>query len=391
MITSRILAAAVFVMASPNVFSDDAWHPQVHGALAQGFAYTWGNNYYGDSQSGSNDLVEVAVNARATVMSSLLLSAQVMGHRAGGAADGTMKLDFAQLDYRVMEKSDGAWGIRIGRLKNTYGFFNATRDVVFSRGSVTLPSSVYYDGDGLRNFFFATEGAQLYAERDFGGNLGEFTLGIAPRYDATEEFEGVAGAGGLQGRVDARETMTAQWLQEWSHGRLRTGLSYLHFLLDYQPDAAAEGRYPILLESDFYVLSLQWQLPTWVVTSEFRYAHNASVAAGQSKAVNSDGGYVQVQRIFNAKWSGFLRYDLAYADRDDQSGRRWAAENAQSRHERYSRDLTLGVNWAPSSRWGMFAELHDIRGGGNAPNKDNMGTELRDKTQALFLMLAYRF
>lgn len=383
---------ACMVLQLPVVsVASEAFHPEIHGALAQGYSYSSGNNYYGNSSSGSAELAEVAVNARATLTPSLLLSAQVMARRAGGAADGSMELDFAQLDYRVMERPSGTWGVRIGRLKNPYGFFNVTRDVVFSRDAITLPSSVYYDGDGLRNFFFATEGAQLYAEKDFGGNLGEFIVGYAPRYDATQEFEDVSRSDGLQGRVDAKEYRTAQWIQNWADGRFRSGLSYMHFVLDYKPDAAAEERYPVALKSDFYVLSLQWQLPRWVVTGEFRYARNVSEAAGQRRTVDSDGAYLQLRYWWSPQWSSFLRYDASYADRDDPSGRSWAAANGRSRHERYTYDFTLGLHWALSSRWSAFTELHNIDGAGNAPNRDNERTDLKPHTQAAFVMLAYRF
>src|SRR5258708_13524927 len=82
--------------------------------------------------------------------------------RAAGATDtGVARLDYALMDYRIVSGADASAGIRIGKVKNPLGFFNETRDVIFTRPSILLPF-IYSDNQNQRDLVFAAPGEQLH-------------------------------------------------------------------------------------------------------------------------------------------------------------------------------------------------------------------------------------
>lgn len=374
----------------PSAASQDDWGIEINGAMAQGYAYSWGNQIFGSSLDGSNQLSEVAITGRKVLFPRVLASGQLMARRAGQTSDGRMQVDYAQLDLLAISRLDSHLGLRIGKLKNAYGFFNSSRDVVFSRGAVTLPSSVYYDGTGFRDFFFSTEGVQLYGDHLFGNSLGEFTLGWARKYDATDEFRSALNFEDWNGHIQVHDFWTAQWLHEWFDGRLRTGVSYLGVALDYinhDPESAIPDIYQ---ESDLYVLSVQWQTQTLTLTSEARFNESSTRYDDTRLRSQGDGIYAQIRYRGSPQWSTYLRYDVLYPNRDDRSGRA-LAERGEPAHGAFGRDLTLGWEWRPAFQWGVFGEYHWINGTAAASQTDNGSRELDKHWQALLLMIGYRF
>lgn len=390
----RFFACCLFAVLSAgqpsaNAADYDA-NIDIRGAMAQGYVHSWGNNFYGSSLDGSNKLSEVAITGRKGLAPRLLASGQLMARRAGVGTDGAVQIDYAQLDYQVLSALDSHAGVRVGRLKNAYGFFNSSRDVVFSRGSVTLPSSVYYDGTGYRDFFFSTDGIQLYGDHQFAGSLGEFTLGWARRYDATEEFRRALVFADWNGSITVDDFWTAQWLHEWFDGRLRTGLSYLSVAVDYINHDTESEIPDIFSETDIYVLSLQWQTERLILTTEARYNDAVTRSNGNTSRTRSDGAYAQARFGLSPTLSSFLRYDVTYPNRNDRSGQTLAANGLPS-HLAYGRDLTWGFEWRPNYHWGVFAEYHWINGTASLSQRDNEGRELDSSWQAAMLMLGYRF
>lgn len=366
---------------------------EIHGAMAQGFVSSSGNNLLGPSIQGSNDLFEVALNARTAPIPELLISAQLMARKAGSSDTGELRLDFAQLDYQLYTALDRGAGLRLGRLKNPYGFYNDSRDVVFSRPSITMPSAVYFEGDGLRDLFFASEGAQFYAHWRGQSYASDLVVGVARDFDATEDFQRSLAQSSLDGRVEIRDFALAQWMNEWAGGRYRGGLSYLTAGVLFERNPDGSGPFDrLLLDADIWVLSLQQQSPRSTLTFEYRYSVVGSQPALSGDAESSgEGAYLQYRRLPSANWSWYTRYNLNFQDRGDRDGRDFAAATGQPRHSRFSRDHVLGVDWTPDSHWGLFAEFHYTDGTADVSSQENQGRELKRHWQALILMLAYQF
>ena len=121
---------------------------QVHGFLSQGYFLTSNhNNLFGDStHGGSLGFTEIGVNVSWVPRPDVQLAIQGLSRRAGGAAEGEPELDFALLDYAAVETADRRLGARVGRVRLPFGLYNDARDVPFTRPSILLPQSIYFNG-----------------------------------------------------------------------------------------------------------------------------------------------------------------------------------------------------------------------------------------------------
>lgn len=118
---------------------------QIHGFASQAYIYTSDNDVFGNSDdNGSSGFTEIGINALLRPLPRLQFSAQGLSRRAGQGTSATPRLDFAVADYRLYSQDTNQFGIRVGRLKNPFGFYNDTRDVAFTRPSILLPQSIYF-------------------------------------------------------------------------------------------------------------------------------------------------------------------------------------------------------------------------------------------------------
>src|SRR5579862_1797261 len=140
----RLLPGVLFGVALCS--SAQAIDYQVHGYAAQGFVLSSGDNFFGHSTNGSLDYYEAGLNAAVQLQSNLMIAAGGAIRTAGITDSGRPRLDYALLDYRFLPgiKSDAGFdanaGLRVGKVKNPLSFFNETRDVIFTRPSILLPS-----------------------------------------------------------------------------------------------------------------------------------------------------------------------------------------------------------------------------------------------------------
>ena len=134
---------------------------QLHGFLSLGLVNTTDNNFFGHSDDRiSKDFSEVGVNASWRLTPELQLAAEVLWRRAGDTDDGA-RLDYGLLDWTAWAREQGRAGLRMGRIKTSYGLYNKTRDVPFTRPSIILPQSIYFDR--TRNLTVSADGAEIYA------------------------------------------------------------------------------------------------------------------------------------------------------------------------------------------------------------------------------------
>jgi hypothetical protein len=172
-----VLVSLVMVASGPAAALDY----QLHGFITQGYVVSEGNNFFGDSIHGSHDYYEIGVNGALRIHPNLLLSAQAYVREAGATDDERVRLDFGLLDYRYLHGSGANAGVRLGRVKNPIGFFNDTRDTVFTRPGIVMPMSVYQDNQGQRSILFSSDGLQLYGDLARGEHELTLTATAAPR------------------------------------------------------------------------------------------------------------------------------------------------------------------------------------------------------------------
>ena len=112
--------------------------------------------------SGSFDFREIGLNASMRPLTNLQFSVQGLSRTAGKGSPGNIRLDYGFIDYTYFHRENSQLGIRLGRMKNPLGFYNDTRDVPFTRPSILLPQSIYFDR--TRKLAIAADGVHLYGE-----------------------------------------------------------------------------------------------------------------------------------------------------------------------------------------------------------------------------------
>jgi hypothetical protein len=165
-------AASLIFYYSQNSFADWKDTFQYHGFISQNFVLSSENNFYGESSKGSFDFTEAGFNVSLRPLSRLGLAAQVLYRRAGELEDEEVRLDYGVVEFTALDAAEVRAGLRLGRVKNPLGLYNETRDVAFTRPSIFLSQSIYFDR--TRNFALSSDGGQVYGE--YESHIGAFSL-----------------------------------------------------------------------------------------------------------------------------------------------------------------------------------------------------------------------
>lgn len=198
---------------------------QVHGFLSQALVITDDNDFFGPSSEsgGSTQFTEVGVNFSVRPHEDILVAAQVLSRRAGGdGSEAQPELDYGVIDYQMVSNQERTVGVQVGRIKNPFGFYNQTRDVAFTRPSILLPQSIYFDR--TRSLGLAGDGAGIYFdERLSNGRIRtEISTGDAL---VGNDVERTLGLSRFPGSFKPRSSVIGQIRYEYDGGRIISALS----------------------------------------------------------------------------------------------------------------------------------------------------------------------
>lgn len=370
---------------------------QAHGFFSQSLIYTSDNNVGGDSDDAvATDMRELGGNLSWRVNPDWLLSAQVLARWAGAADDGDLRLDYGFVDHTLHANGEDQFGVRVGKIKNPYGFFNTTRDVAHTRPGILLPQAVYIDE--LRNTFLAAPGVSFNGNNSFDDSFIEWSVNLVrPEVDARSLTNYMLT--NQPGHFEGKSSWLTQaiWVQEG--GGWRMGLTLGNVRMKYQTTPA-----DFLKAGDIdlhtSVFSLEHNRERWSVTSEYaliRQVRGGFIPALSASALDLDttveAGYVQGLYRFAPRWQSYLRYEFLYLDRDDRNGKSFSALSggAIPAIQRYSRDKVIGVRYDPDSSWSLSAEYHLIDGTAWLPRIDNPAATMQRDWSMLLLQAAWRF
>lgn len=366
---------------------------QIHGFASQGFIATSDNNFFGDSQNGGSfDYRELGLNASLRPLPNLQLSAQILSRTAGEGNNGDVRLDYGFADYSFISNEANLLGLRLGRIKNPLGLYNDTRDVPFTRPTILLPQSIYFDR--TRNLALSSDGAQLYGEhRMDSGNL-SFQIGaVYPKADDLETELAILGDN-LPGKLEGDLSYIGRIIYERDGGRLRLALTGARVNISYKPalafpDDLLAGTNPFTP----WILSAQYNAERWSLTAEYALRSLKYKDFGiPDLSFTGESYYLQGTYRFNPKWEAVLRYDVLYTDKDDRDGSDFAAATGLPAYNFFAKDFTVGLRWNITPSFMLRGEYHRVNGTAWLPLLDN--PDPSDSTQHwnLFAILAsYRF
>ncbi|WP_027856483.1 hypothetical protein [Marinobacterium jannaschii] len=364
----------------------------VHGFVSQSYVHTAGNNYFGDSQDGSFDYRELGINAYWQPTADLSFAGQLLSRSAGNLSDGDPRIDYLLADYSIGKNPDLWGGVRLGRFKTPYGFYNQTRDIPHARLGVIAAPSVYFEQ--LRDTLLATDGLNLYAGSVNSWGTLELDMFAGKAKGGVAELEYFALQTDAPGEFDSIDVWGAQIRYEPIGGQTRFAFSIYEPDLQYLP-GSPDPFEPGTVESTAYLLSAQYNAERWSLTTEYSRMENDLAGFGPrfpSKEGVSEAWYLQGEYHLSSEWTLMLRYEEQYLDTADRKGTRLYEPVFGIAHLAFSKGIAAGVRWIPAPDWVIKGELHHTDGTLWLPKQDNKSIAEREKVWNFFaLQFVYSF
>ncbi|MGP9684606.1 hypothetical protein [Halomonas sp. AOP25-F1-15] len=393
--TAALVAVLALVFPSPSQSNEDILDTfQVHGFLSQALIVTDDNNFFGPSShnEGSLEFTEVGLNASLRPHQNVLMAAQVLSRRAGGdSGDASPVLDYGLIDYQLISDQKHTLGVQVGRFKNPLGFYNQTRDVAFTRPSILLPQSIYFDR--TRSLALSGDGISLYHEARLSAGVIRTQVGIG-QAQAGDDLQSALRLENVPGSLDAKQSAIGQIRYEHDGGRIVAALSAA------QAKARFDSGTPLQSDVAFRfrpaILSLQYNEELWSLTGEFalRPTKLGGVENPWVNDVIGESWYIQYTRRFASNWQWLARYDSLTNNRDDRRGRSFeeSTGGAIPAHTQFADDLTFGLQWTPHPRIMLAGEYHHVDGTGWLPIRDNPdSSQTSRRWNMLLFQLSLRF
>lgn len=372
-----VLLAAAPVFAQQEAEENDSWlsSAQYHAFVSQGYIRTDHNRFFGDSENGSLDFTELGASVTVNPLSGLRMSAQLNYRRAGENAPDDIRLDYGFIDYRWLDGAVRRVGLRLGRIKNPYGFYNETRDVAATRPSVLLPQSIY--SDPLRDVWHSSDSVGGYYYGNFGALEVKFD-GIYGRSDAIGETVARVRLPGIRADLDSRYVSLGRLGIGSDTGSWRLAYTFGKTALDFsasEPVALERGQ----VREAINLLSAEYLLEDWIFTAEYQQLETWSRAEKVPAVLGtSESWYAQSSWLFQPRWRLLLRYDDYNPDRNDSALR--------------TRDLTAGLRYDRDSHWMAAVEYHQVDGTAWLSPADNAELDtLENDWRMLAAVVSYRF
>ncbi len=367
---------------------------QIHGFLSQGYLLTSENKLFGSSDTGGSfDYTEAGLNTSWTPNSDLRLAAQILFRRAGSGHEHDVELDFGILDYSFLSTATYRLGMRLGRFKVPYGFYNDTRDVIFTRPTILLPQSIY--PDQTRDLSISADGGLIYGDyRDAWGNLAlEFGVGI-PRGETLDSELAVLG-GDYPGKTHSKLSYVGRLGYELWDGKLRMAISSARVDTRYDPEFFSSDN--LLAGKDIFkplVFSMQYNQEKLSLTTEYAIRSVKDTDFGEKfdKDITGESYYLQAEYRFADDWVAIIRYDTLYNDRNDRNGNKFQTVTGYPAHIQFAKDWTFGLRYYVNPSFLIATEYHYINGTAWLPLQDNPDSRDLDQRWHLFaLMAGFRF
>ncbi len=370
---------------------------QVHGFASQVMFLTSHNNMFGKSEKKpSFDFTELGINGSWSPLPKLRLSMQLLSRRAGAGNNGSPVVDFGLVDYSVIDEDDLRIGFRGGRVRLPYGLYNDTRDVAFTRPSVLLPQSIYFER--TRDITLSGDGVLFYGEyRHPWGNL---TLELAGGYPRTDDTDTKISALGQNaaGSLEGEPSLTGRLGYELDGGRLRLAISGADTTINYRPKS---GPVPDPLragsaEFSPVIFSAQYNTEKWTLTSEYAIRPFRRIGFGPRLDVDVVGEsyYFQAAYRFAPQWEIMARYDSLVNNRDDPNGQRIQAitHGAVPAYTQFAKNWTVGIRYDITSSLMARVEYNNVNGTAWVPPQDNPSLSAQSQHWDMFaFLLSLRF
>ncbi|MGP9766603.1 hypothetical protein ACT3UM_12835 [Halomonas sp. AOP13-D3-9] len=389
LVSSAVMSLSAYAQSDENVLDT----LQVHGFLSQALVVTDDNNFFGQSSQdeGSFEFTEVGLNVSLRPHQDVLIAAQMLSRRAGGeSSELEPKLDYGLIDYQMISNQQRNFGVQLGRIKNPFGFYNQTRDVAFTRPTILLPQSIYFDR--TRSMALTGDGVTFYLEERLNNGVLRGQLGLGEP-QAGDDLNQTLQLDRIAGTFDPQQSAIAQVRYEHNGGRVVAAVS------NAKVKSRIESHHPGVSDGDFYftpwIFSLQYNQELWSLTAEYALRRSGLKNFNQPSLnfdTTGESWYLQYTRRFYDDWQWLIRYDSLISNRNDASGKAFEANGQGPAHTQFADDITFGLQWTPHPQIMLAGEYHHVDGTGWLPIQDNPDSSATSRRWNMWLFqLSLRF
>ena len=389
-----VSGTALLAAAPPADAAEPGPELQLHGFATQGYVNTTDNRFFGDSEEGSFDFTELGLNASYRATPSILLSGQLLSRSAGDMYDGSPTVDYALVDWNPVNNERHSFGVIAGRIKNTLGLYNDTRDVAFTRPSIFLPQQVYFDA--VRNLFLSADGMHVYGT--FHDPLGTLSVNAGVGTIPVDKNVEISYLGAdFPGTLDSDgAAYIARAEYETNDGAWRVALSAANATMEFDARASSpigSGEIDFL----YWVASLQYNAARWSLTAEYMEEPVDFDGFGplfDDRDSTVQGYYLQGSYLLNDSLQWVVRYSEGFSDKDDRDGRDASAATGGlvPAHSFFQMDWMVGLRWDITPSFMVRAEYQWNDGTWNLSRRENPVPADTEKNWEMFSLLAsYRF
>lgn len=365
------------------------------GFATQGLSYSDANNFSGNSEHRiSTDFRELALYTSLRAGNRVRFAGQLISRQAGKVSDGDPEIDYLLADVSLDNSASYGYGVRAGRLKLPFGFYNDTRDVAFTRPSIILPQSLYLDQ--ARDLQLSADGVQFYGYFPIADLKLDFDLIIThPRLSSNVEYTFLGSD--LSGHFATSSTIMSRLILADDAEHWRLGLTFGNYKLEYKPGPLNESGYQQgNIELNMAILGAQYHTEKWSFSGEY-WIQSVDWSELQGIRILDEVNilesyYLQASYRFIRDWDFLFRYEELYLDRADRDGSKVNLLFGRPKFKHWAKDFTLGVGWQASPSLSFRGEWHTVTGAAWLSSQDNPVLGDLTKHWNLYLLQAsYRF
>ncbi|MFV8572590.1 hypothetical protein ACNQ6O_15405 [Marinobacter sp. SBS5] len=382
----------------------------IHGFLSQAAVYSPDNPYAGsDADNGSVKFREIGLNGYTELTPDFRLAGQILSRQRDESDDGDVRVDFLLADYLFWSEHYASFGLRLGRVKNTIGFYNSIRDIPSARPGYNVPESIYFDA--FRDTLLSTDGINLYGAALLSNNQLSWELTAGRKDVDSDDFEYFAfGYPVLKGEAkDAPLYLLNVNFVPAALNDLRLGISVVDTEIEFEDtQSVAEAQMALMaappgdalinphlyvtsakIEALYTTFSAQYNYKNWILTSE--YLHLDSEFKGEFAGMpannrrKSHGYYFQVEWLPTPNTTWLVRYE----ELDLGTSK---TEISYNPHRNYGKGWTIGGRWMFADAWSITGQASFNEGTAWLPNfKGIEDKQLKKYWNYYVLSLSYQF
>ncbi|BCN92881.1 hypothetical protein THMIRHAM_06660 [Thiomicrorhabdus immobilis] len=390
----KILVALLLAGSSPSVWAY-AITPELElkGFVAQDYVHTNRNPYAtsGTLDNGSFDFREAGLNLNWQVTPKLRFNTQLLAREEGEMTANGLSLDLALLDYNFLQTQSQNGGVRLGRVKTPYGFYNDSRDLPSARPGIFLPS-IYFDN--IRSLMLSTDGINLYdtLELEQGSLSFDAYYGHRQLDDKTLEYKYLSQD---YNSVDFKQLDKAGLKIQFEPTSIQ-GLSLAYSLLNIEssitPAPATLNGFTVNkfeLQTIHHLVSVQYRFDNVFLTAEGMRARNHVKSSFTPNIemvpeyLDAEGYYLQAEWAISPEVSTLVRYEeyTPYLDSRYKSGSNYS-----------SNSYNLAVRWNLSPSWMVQAQYAKHEGNADLPSYPGLGkiTDFGKSWDLFALQISYQ-